>query len=153
MCKDLIEMLSRRPASINDAKFVNELTRRVMWNYVCETWSENSDIDGYFTDNQFKKDGTEIILFGDKRIGRITIQEDNNSVTVEELHIQPDFQSKGIGRFLLKEIIKNSSNMNKVTRLMVLKSNPAQKLYKDIGFSIYKETPERLYMEACYAET
>ena len=150
---EMLPKISLRPAFISDAQFVDDLTRRVMWEYVCKTWPNANDIEEYFKENSFTLHGTRIILLDSTRIGRITINEDIYCIYIKEFHICQEYQSKGIGRFLLDNILLDAINNDKAVKLTVLKTNPAQRLYKLCGFTTYKETKERLYMEICNAAT
>lgn len=52
--------------------------------------------------------------------------------------ILPKFQGQGIGSVILKDILFKYKNKN--VYLRVFKSNPAQNLYKRLGFEIIEET-------------
>lgn len=53
---------------------------------------------------------------------------------IMSLVVAPEHQHRGLGRFLLTHSINISSKEYPVTRLAVLKDNPAIKLYENLGF-------------------
>lgn len=134
------------PASLEDEEFVENLTNLVMREYVEELWDKDHDRTRYFSINGFNKNTTEIIYSDNKQIGRITIEEIDERVEIMDIHIVPEFQSKGIGSFLIKKILKNYCKNKSFVQLKVLENNPAQRLYKRLGFEIYKRDNNRLYM-------
>ena len=83
------------------------------------------------------------IAYDGKAIGCIAIKEDT-TIEVGRLYVLPDYRNQGIG----KNIIKNILKQNDTVYLWVYKKNKkAIKLYKKLGFNIIEETESRYYMK------
>ena len=50
----------------------------------------------------------------------------------------PQFQNRGIGTYLLRQILDRADRGNKVARLAYLKNNPAASLYRRHGFEVVR---------------
>lgn len=91
-------------------KFINSVKENA---YIIEY--ENTDIGFY---------NGEILENGDYEIGNICIV--------------PDYQGKGIGTEILKDIIEENKKRN--IQIQYFKQNPVEKLYKRLGFVFVGET-------------
>ena len=71
----------------------------------------------------------------------------DNDFFIEEINILKEYQNYKIGsRTLLKQMEDNAEIVN-ITKLIVLKNNPAKNLYERLGFKIYKEIEIHYYMK------
>jgi N-acetylglutamate synthase-like GNAT family acetyltransferase len=75
-------------------------------------------------------------------IGRLYIHENfqEKGVRIIDITILPNWQNKGIGKGILKDILSKSSKLNRAVSIHVETFNPAMKLYKDLGFEKISET-------------
>lgn len=130
----------------SDRGFVNGLTRRVMRKYVEATWMKTEDREHYYLLNQFDQPVTKIIQCDGEDIGRITVIYSKDRMVLDGIHIVEAFQGKGIGEHLIKRIIDKANERQLPLELILLKENPAKKLYERVGFFVYKEDVDRYYM-------
>ncbi len=135
-----------KPSTPEDEIFVNDLTRSVMKPYVESTWPDEESREHYYHINRFNLQTTAIIYFNGERIGRVTLTNSDSEIVLEDIHILPEHQGKGIGKQLIEEVLKQARSEGKSVALMVLRTNPAQSLYNQLGFKTYQETEERFYM-------
>jgi len=142
----VMDSITLRDAIQNDASFVNALTRDVMTPYVNKTWDDEASREYYFKINAFKIASTQIISEHGEPVGRISLSESKNEITIDAIHLVLGVQGRGIGSALLKQVIGEAKSKNKIPALIVLKSNPAITLYKRLGFVIIRETTERFFM-------
>ncbi|MBQ8425174.1 MAG: GNAT family N-acetyltransferase [Clostridia bacterium] len=102
-------------------------------------WDEQKQremFDDYLKENE---KNIYLIYIEDLRIGFIDGKELSNTVYEQgNICISPKFRGKGIGTIILKDIIKK--HKDKEIYLRVFKNNPAQNLYKRLGFEIIGET-------------
>jgi GNAT superfamily N-acetyltransferase len=138
--------ISTRPAVASDAEFVNALTRETMRPYVEATWPSADEREDYYRLNRFRQDETEIIQVDGADAGRITLTRHPGCLVLEEIHVAPGFQGRGIGEAVIRKVLAEADDRRIPTELKVLKKNPAQKLYLRLGFVTVRDADERLYM-------
>ncbi len=140
-------MISIRTAVEKDALFVNRLTRDVMKEYVENTWNSDAEREHYWDINSFNLDSTKIIQYNQRDVGRISITEMSDRMILDEIHILPVFQSKGIGTEILNQLLLKTRKNNKPTELIVLKANvSAKQFYERNNFKIIKDSEEHYFM-------
>ena len=147
---DSMDHIYLRDSSQNDHQFVNNLTREVMCLYVENTWSDEENQERYYEINSFEQSNTQIISEHNKSIGRITLTQNKNEIIIDAIHLVPYVQGQGIGSKFLHNIIEHAVKQKKSVSLVVLRSNPAKKLYEHLGFVVYDETKERYFMRLAY---
>jgi len=135
-----------RQSTESDRAFVDNLTRRTMRTYVEKTWSRTEDIEHYYSINKFNQQNTKIVQCNDEDIGRITVSHSHGTMLLEAIHIREDFQGKGIGEHLIKQATREAKERQFSLELILLKVNPAIKLYERTGFCVHKEDDNRYYM-------
>jgi ribosomal protein S18 acetylase RimI-like enzyme len=127
-----------------DFEFLWSLNKLTFKTYVSQTWGWNEDWQRkYFTEN-FNPDVGKILIFDNAEIGFFSVIEEENETFLVSILILPEFQRKGIGTKLIQDLIAKKT---KPIRLRVLKVNPAQKLYKRLGFKQVSETETHLIMK------
>jgi ribosomal protein S18 acetylase RimI-like enzyme len=75
-----------------------------------------------------------LIGLDDQRIGRIYIYRSANDIRVMDIALMPDYQRRGIGSALLRELIEEADAMAVTITLHVEADNPAVALYRRLGF-------------------
>ena len=138
--------ISIRPAVATDEEFVNALTRTVMRPYVEATWQSDTEREDYYRLNRFQQNGTAIIQVDGIDTGRITITREAGRIVLDEIHLLPEYQGRGIGQILIGQVLSEADGLGIPMELKVLKKNPAQGLYQRLGFVVVREADERLYM-------
>ena len=88
----------------------------------------------------------EIIIYKKKQAGRFYTWENDNEIRLIDITLLPLFRGKGIGTFLLKELIKKSNSVQKKISLHVDPVNPALQLYWRLGFIHIKNNGRHYYM-------
>jgi len=138
--------LQLRPATTHDAEFVDQLTRTTMGTYVEVTWPDEEAREHYYRINRFECPKTRIICRGGQRVGRLTLTHREGSLFIDNMHVIPEAQGKGIGTWLLEQVIRDAREKKLAVTLTVLKTNPARRLYERLGFQVYGEKNRRLQM-------
>ena len=87
-----------------------------------------------------------IIKLENKDIGVTTFYEKEGTYVVGLIIIHPDYQNKGIATNVINEYINIAKNENKRIIIKTYKKNPARKLYKRLGFELYKEDETHVHM-------
>lgn len=75
-------------------------------------------------------------------IGRLYIHQDfqNQGVRIIDIAILPNWQSKGIGKGILVDILKSAEKIESPVSIHVESFNPAKQLYERLGFKKISET-------------
>jgi len=112
------------------AREVSEEEKNKITNYVIKDINEEYEC--------FK-----MILVGDIIVGTVGIVSHDKGVMIDEIFIEEEHRSKGIGTSIINDIISKNSFID----LWVYIDNvKAIKLYKRLGFEILEETESRYYM-------
>ena len=132
----------------SDYEFIYNVKNIVYEKYVDELfggWDDSTQhkmLDDFI---EAEEENINIILCGNEKIGFI-----NGKILPDGEYEQgnicllPKWQGKGIGTYLLKEVIERQKDHSIVLR--VFKSNPAKNLYERLGFKTYSETQSHFLM-------
>ena len=136
-----------RPATPEDEAFVDDLTRQVMTGYARKTWQRGNLVAEYFKGHPYEWRNTQIIQQDGRDVGRVSLVKTGRDVLIDGIHLLPDYQSRGIGTQIIQKIIDETNAKGLVTKLQVLRVNPAVELYERLGFEIVKENATHYFME------
>jgi len=86
-----------------------------------------------------------IVLQNGQPVGRLLVDQGAREVTLVDVALLPECRNRGIGKYLLEELLAQAATARKPVRLHVVKTNPARRLYERLGFSIIGE--DGMYFE------
>jgi ribosomal protein S18 acetylase RimI-like enzyme len=89
----------------------------------------------------------QVIIYKKQDAGRFYTWENDQEIRLIDITLLPPFRGKGIGNFLLLELIKRSDKVQKKISLHVDPVNPVLKLYQRSGFIHIKNNGRHYYME------
>ena len=137
-----------RKATQADKEFLRDLNRIVYKQLVIEQFGSWDDRwqRNYF-DEKWKGAAYQIILVEDHPVGTFWTVEEKDHILVREIQVLPEFQGRRIGTTLMKRLLKNAKTRQLPVRLGLLKANRARHFYERLGFRVYEETQNRLYMQ------
>jgi ribosomal protein S18 acetylase RimI-like enzyme len=118
-----------------------------MREYVDQTWGWDDDWQRQRFEENFKPSLLEIIEYAQKPMGYISVDRRADEIFLSSIEIAPEFQNRGIGTRLIRELLDECDRKRLSTRLFVLKVNPAQRLYERLGFEPIEETPTHYMMK------
>lgn len=137
-----------RPYNNDDYNFVYQIKKNAYKNYVIANYGEwDEDIQRqYFSDFIDKsKQNIKIITINDKNIGFYQDENlKNGDYEIVNICIIPEYQGKGIGTRILKEMIAEHTDRN--IKIQYFKQNPVGELYKRLGFKPGGETKTHFQM-------
>jgi len=82
------------------------------------------------------------------RVGMVQLFDEESSVEVGEIQIQPGDQSRGLGTRVLVDVMASARKHRKSVRLSVgLKNEGALRLYRRLGFKVVATTDTHYHME------
>ncbi len=102
--------------------------------------------DDFFAES-WKSKTHEILLNGNSETGYCSVEQLSDYIVVHELVLLPEFQRKGIGSKILREVMEEAKAKNIPVKLQVLKENQAQHLYRKLGFKDTGSTDTHIQME------
>jgi GNAT superfamily N-acetyltransferase len=77
----------------------------------------------------------EVILVDDQPAGRIWVGTDDTQIRLLDIALLPEFQNRGAGAFLLRQLIDEAQQAQKPLRHMVFMLNEnAHRFYERLGF-------------------
>jgi ribosomal protein S18 acetylase RimI-like enzyme len=140
--------IALRPATPRDADFLFELKRKTLREYITLTWGEwdESWQRAYF-DAHFDPSKIQMIQLGGEDIGMIAVTERPGTLFLELVEISPEYQNRGIGSYLIRQLLDRARELGLSVRLHVLRVNPARALYERLGFRAVDETETHYVME------
>lgn len=80
--------------------------------------------------------------------GRIYLYRDDENLEVLDIALLPEWRGRGIGTALMQAVCAEARVAGKAVRIAVEKSNPAQRLYRRLGFREYAD--EGFYWFMCW---
>ncbi len=103
---------------------------------------------GYATD--FPSADRKIIMLDGLPIGRLIVDRSRtDEIRCIDIAILPAYRNRGVGSFLMKNLLLEAEACRKLLRLLVEKTNPAaQRFYERLGLVVTEETASRRAMES-----
>lgn len=131
-------------------KFIYDLKKEVYMKYVDSIYGEWNEENQKKLFERFMKENSkniELIYIKDELVGFYNGKDkDNNIFEIGNICVKPEYQNKGIGTTVLKEILFEHKEQN--IRLQVFKINEkAIKLYEKMGFKKEDETETHYIMK------
>lgn len=138
-----------RPATQSDSEFAYQILRAALGEYVEQTWGWDEGWQRRHHHSDFDPTEVQIITCQGKDVGWLLIRREPEAIVVSELYLSPDSQGRGIGSFVLNQVLCEAGQSGLPVRLGVLKVNVrARRLYERLGFRTVSETDVYYRMEA-----
>ena len=90
-----------------------------------------------------------IIMVNDEPAGRMLLSSNQDSVTLVDIALLPEYRGHGLGNALIRSLIETAKAKGQAVRLQVLRTNPAQHLYQKLGFVVTGQDEMYLQMQTC----
>src|SRR6476469_7467606 len=89
-----------------------------------------------------------LVLIDNQPAGRIWIGEDPGQIRLLDIALLPEFQNRGAGTILLRELIDEARRLGKPLRHMVfVLNNDAHRFYERLGFVVIEDLGAYKHME------
>ena len=124
-----------------DYNFIYELKKNAYIKYVDEIWGWNEEFQKQKYHEFIKKykEYTYLINLDNKDVGFYNDEYlDNGDYEVCNICIIPEYQGKGIGTKILKDVLEKNKDKN--IHIQYFKQNPVGELYARLGFEPNGET-------------
>ena len=145
-----LELKPYKNGNQEEIKFIYNLKKEVYIKYVEKAYKEWNEENQKKLFERFMKENSkniELIYLKDKLIGFYNGKDKNNNIfEIGNICVKPEYQNKGIGTAILKEILFEHNEQN--IKLQVFKMNEkAIKLYEKMGFEKEDETETHYIMQ------
>jgi ribosomal protein S18 acetylase RimI-like enzyme len=137
--KRMEDAINIRTATIEDYGFLYVLHCTTMHDYIDTTWGWDEAWQQNYFEEHFRPETNQIIVLNGHDIGRVEVDYKEDGVHIGNIQILPEYQSKGIGSFIILNIIQQAQQKQHPVTLQVLKVNPARRFYERLGFVVEGE--------------
>ena len=146
-----------RPAQASDEQFLFDLYSSTRSEEIA-VWGWSREQQEMFLKLQFTAQqrhyeiafaGAEhrIIFMEELAIGRILVFRAEREIRLVDIALLPDYRGRGIGAFLIKELIEEAESKGVPLTLHVEKHNRAARLYDRLGFSVTSDAGTHFKIE------
>lgn len=84
-------------------------------------------------------DCAEILIHAGKPVGSLEVARDGLDWDLIQIQLIPEFQGRGLGTQILRDLMAEAKRAGASVRLSVLERSPARRLYERLGFSVLEE--------------
>jgi ribosomal protein S18 acetylase RimI-like enzyme len=95
---------------------------------------------------QWQYADVRIIAIESDEVGWLQTTPADDVIFLGQLYLEKRFQRQGIGSRVMRLLIEEAASSEKAVALAVVKINPAQRLYRRLGFHVTHEDRHKLYM-------
>ncbi|WP_413110368.1 N-acetyltransferase family protein [Thaumasiovibrio sp. DFM-14] len=140
--------ISLRQANESDIPFLLSLRDKTMRQYLVEAGMPITT-DEYEKRIRFEFAHAKIVELSGKPIGlfKAKYNQELNYWYLVQIQITPEFQGLKIGRKLILNLIVQAETTKSKVGLSVINTNPAKKLYLQLGFEVVKNSGYEYLME------
>lgn len=140
--------VTRRFATDEDIELLFEINRAALKDQVRANFgSWNDDFQRSMFWQSTEPSSHQLFYCGSQAVGFWFVRRDNDEIYLERLSLLPEFQNRGLGSSLVRELIADASASKRPLRLQVFLTNRARRLYERLGFRIVRGTDTHYHME------
>ena len=115
--------------------------------YIVQLFGWNEPVQRRFHTEAWQRQRPDIISYKGKFIGTISTIESEDSIEIGQFFILPEYQNKGIGTYLLQQILDKADQLGVITKLAYLTNDRVGSLYARNGFQIVKTNNTHCFAE------
>lgn len=140
--------ISLVPSIPTDRTFLRHLHQSTMRPQVEAIWGWDDAVQAGFFNTYIAAGNISIISWHGQMVGAVQVHDQPAAVFLSQLEIDPAFQGKGIGTWIIEHLKQQVAEKGKPLRLQVLKINTgANRLYQRLGFRQTGTTETHFLME------
>ena len=94
----------------------------------------------------FDPDAILVIEIGRTLAGFLKVVYQHDEIYLAEIQLNEKYHNLGVGTALIRNIIDHSEKSGKLITLKVVRGNPAEFLYKRLGFRVFETSPMHVKM-------
>ncbi len=148
----LNETIGYRPANQQDVELAYQIKSKSLKPYVEQIWGWNEQFQAKAHQERFNCNAVIFVLYNGLEVGFYELARRNNIITLANILIIDQYQSKGIGKIVMDKVCQEVEAQKCSLQLQVFKINTrAQQFYKRNGFRKIGETPHHHILERVLA--
>jgi ribosomal protein S18 acetylase RimI-like enzyme len=129
-----------RKSTQEDLQLAYDIRKNALGEYVKQTWGWDEEWQMKYHLEDFSTDILQIIEVEGKPAGSLEKYEEEGAIRVSGIYITSEYQGRGIGGDIMKNIISEADSKKMAVRFQVLKVNTrAKKFYEELGFTVCGE--------------
>ena len=128
-------------------EFSYQVKKMAEGEYITSMFGWDEDVQKGFHLKAWQQQKPDIITYDGKLIGTIATIEAEDCIEIGQFFILPEYQNKGIGTYLLKNILDKADQIGMNVTLKFLKNNPVESLYVRNGFRLVYTSEVAHHME------
>lgn len=126
-----------RSASESDREFLFELHCRTMREVIEKTWGWDEEWQRTDFERRFRQCVVSVIEHEGRPIGGLMLEPRPDSIDIREIQVLPEWQGRGIGTAVVRQIITQAASRGAAVTLSVVPANSrAKQLYDRLGFEV-----------------
>jgi ribosomal protein S18 acetylase RimI-like enzyme len=135
------------PASPADQDFIFDAFKASMKSYVewAWGWDEEAQRKGLLSEKNLE--GFQLVMLGNDRAGALLLEKHADHHYLRTIFLLPEHHRQGIGSLVMQSLQRDAQMACKPLRLRVIHTNPAQKLYARLGFTVMEQDEKTLLMQ------
>ena len=142
-----MSQLQFRDATPHDIDYLTQLRLRTIHEHI-----RNAGTDLSYEEHELRArtrlQCCSILSLSSRTVGMIKVLRATESWTIEQLQIEPEFQRRGLGASVVRELQRDAKASGVVLLLSVLSVNPALSLYRRLGFKVLHESNGMVEMQS-----
>lgn len=124
-----------RPATTRDSQFVYEVKKKALGEYVGQVWGWDEDEQRRLHQRRFASQDFRVIVVAGADVGVLALSHEAGCLRVNQLLLLPEYQDKGVGTAIMRQVLDDATRSRQPVRLQVLKVNHrAVEFYRRLGF-------------------
>lgn len=135
-----------RPATPEDYEFAYRVHRAAMRESVEKTYGWDEPWQEAYFRERFDAARRQIIRYDEVDVGVFSVEDRGDSLFLALIAILPEYQHRGIGTTLIRQLQRRAKEDHVPLTLRVLKVNRARELYERLGFVVTGETDTHYQM-------
>jgi GNAT superfamily N-acetyltransferase len=140
---------SLRASSRADLDWAFDLHREAMGEYVGRTWGWDEEVQRRIFVERFDRQPRQIIQVEAVDVGVLVVVDRDNELYLELIELVSPWQGKGLGREIVRWLLRRAEESRRPLTLHVLRSNPrALAFYEREGLNVVSTEPLRLLLSS-----
>jgi len=116
--------VSLRKTTDKDSQFAFSVKKLAFREYIEKSWGWDENTQLEIHERRFNTRDFRVISWGESEVGIMAVAVERDLVTVNQLFILPEYQSKGVGSIALGIVLDEAKALDVPLRLHVRQDNP-----------------------------
>lgn len=130
---------AQRTGTDTDFDWLYSLYKLCLRPAVSLTWGWDEGFQNASFRTHLSPEKFTVLMLDGKNIGGFMLVEHDDHLWLEMLLIHPEYQNKGIGANVIRQLQRLAVAVGKPLKLCVIKANPVKGFYEKLGFQHYQE--------------